>query len=266
MFLYSWLENESLKGSNEIASAVYDCLKRNEPLMENIHTIRLISDGCVGQNKNCTVLTMCLKWLYEAPSNVRQLNIFFPVTGHSFMPPDRVFGVIERKLKKTEEIIRPEQYYDIFKKRGQLLLLGKDWRVKDWKQQTDKIVKSPASLHFKISQIKRLSLERSKDNTIKVSGDLTYNCNTSNCLSVTKRNKKIKDINPSTLDIGTRVKDAKIQDVKCLLAAHFGNNWENREDLRYYQNVCTGHDAIGQCEAEHIEAPECEFVQEVDYI
>lgn len=31
------------------------------------------------------------------------------------MPPDRVFGRIEQKLRKKENIVSPNQYYVIFK-------------------------------------------------------------------------------------------------------------------------------------------------------
>ena len=40
VFAYSWLEHERFKGSNEIASAIYNCLKKHEPTMTHIHTVR----------------------------------------------------------------------------------------------------------------------------------------------------------------------------------------------------------------------------------
>lgn len=73
-----------------------------------VRYVRLIMDECFGQNKSCTVLTMCLKWLCAVPLNVKQLDIFSPVTGHFFMPPDGVFGAIKQKIKKFDEIIKPQ--------------------------------------------------------------------------------------------------------------------------------------------------------------
>lgn len=53
---------------------------------------------------------MCHSWFgCFAPSNIEVLEIVFPVTGHSFLPPDRVFGNVERGIKKLEEIIKPEE-------------------------------------------------------------------------------------------------------------------------------------------------------------
>ena len=162
VFAYSWLEHERFKGSNEIASAIYNCLKKHEPTMTHIHTVRLVSDGCPGQNKNCTLLTMCTKWLLEAPRNIKEVQIIFPVTGHSYMPPDRVFGVTEKKLRRMDTIILPEEYHKIFEEGATLLQFGKDWTVQDWKSEAAKTIKGPSALHFKISLIKRLILKRSK--------------------------------------------------------------------------------------------------------
>lgn len=64
----------------------------------SIDTIRLVADGYGGQNKNCIVVDACCKWLLK--NQLKKIEVVFPVTGHSNMPADRVFGVIERKLKK----------------------------------------------------------------------------------------------------------------------------------------------------------------------
>ncbi|KAI4458198.1 hypothetical protein MML48_7g00012221 [Holotrichia oblita] len=64
--MHSWLESESSKGSNEIASALYDTLNKIE-ISEVINEVKLIADGCSGQNKNSTILAMAAKWLSQAP-------------------------------------------------------------------------------------------------------------------------------------------------------------------------------------------------------
>lgn len=98
-FAYVWTENEFPKTSNQIASAVYDCLQKTN--LEGITTVRLVADGCGGQNKNSILLCMVSRWLLDNPS-VKKVEIIFPITGHSFMPPDRVFGNIEKILKKKK--------------------------------------------------------------------------------------------------------------------------------------------------------------------
>lgn len=97
---YVWLETEYCKNSNVIASAVYNTLIKHD-FKEGTNKVLLFADGCGGQNKNSTVIGMLAFWLgYKAPKSITTLEIVFPVVGHSFIPPDRVFGLIERDIKK----------------------------------------------------------------------------------------------------------------------------------------------------------------------
>lgn len=85
-FSYLWTENQYAKGSNQIASALYHRLTNTT--MENVTTFKLFSDGCGGQNKNTIVLGMISRWLVnDAPRNVSNVELFFPVVGHSFLTP-----------------------------------------------------------------------------------------------------------------------------------------------------------------------------------
>lgn len=114
VFLYVWGEHERPKGSNEISSAVYHRLCNLE-IPENIDCIRLFADGCGGQNKNTILMTMCSHWLTtKSPSNIKKMEIIFPVVGHSFIPPDRVFARIEKAVKSKESIVSPAEYIEIF--------------------------------------------------------------------------------------------------------------------------------------------------------
>lgn len=54
---FCWTENEFDKGSNEIASCIHHVLEMST--FTNIHTIRVMCDGCASQNKNTTLITMC---------------------------------------------------------------------------------------------------------------------------------------------------------------------------------------------------------------
>lgn len=69
-----------------------------------------MADGCGGQNKNTIMITMILYWLaLFAPPQIEHMELIFSVTDHSFIPLDRVFGRIERKLKKREMILNPDE-------------------------------------------------------------------------------------------------------------------------------------------------------------
>lgn len=98
VFSYVWGEEEYSKDSNTVASAVYHRLNTTD--LTDIHLIRLISDGCGGQNKNTILIGMCCKWLIPHPG-IKNIEVYFPITGHSYLPSDRVFGHIEREIKRS---------------------------------------------------------------------------------------------------------------------------------------------------------------------
>lgn len=128
VFAYCWTENEFQKGSNEISSAVYHRLMNTD--FTDIQTVRLIADGCGGQNKNSIKVAMCSKWLAEsAPSNVQSLELVFPVVGHSFIPPDRVFAQIEKEVRKRETIVQPEEYIEIINQWSTIIRMGVECQV-----------------------------------------------------------------------------------------------------------------------------------------
>lgn len=93
VFSYYCTENEFNKDSNLVASAVYHRLTETDKT--NITKIRLVADGCGGQNKNCILIGACSEWLLENES-INSIELVFPVTGHSFMPADRQFRIVEK--------------------------------------------------------------------------------------------------------------------------------------------------------------------------
>ncbi|CAH4034417.1 unnamed protein product [Pieris brassicae] len=87
VYSYTWTEDILPKASNEIASAVFHCLCQSVEKYEPTK-IRLLCDGCSGQNKNSIVLGMASKYLLDyAPAGIKSIEIVFPVVGHSFLPP-----------------------------------------------------------------------------------------------------------------------------------------------------------------------------------
>ncbi|CAH1112180.1 unnamed protein product [Psylliodes chrysocephalus] len=90
---YYWNESQLSKGSNEITGAIYHRLYNTD--IENFSTLRLIADGFGGQNKNNTLITMLMKWFFSINKHIQSVKIIFPIVGHSFIPPDRVFAQIE---------------------------------------------------------------------------------------------------------------------------------------------------------------------------
>ncbi|KAJ8889225.1 hypothetical protein PR048_008723 [Dryococelus australis] len=160
-FYYIWTENEFSKCSHQIASAVLHRLTNTN--MDTATTVRLFCDECGGQNKNKTVIAMILHWfLLEAPLHIVNIRIWFPVVGHSFIPPGRIFGHLDRELHSRSVIETPDEYVKVIKKCGTVTHLGEDCPVKDWKTYTDKMLRNPATWHFQFQKAKKIVVTKSR--------------------------------------------------------------------------------------------------------
>lgn len=236
-FCYIWTENEYSKGSNQIASAVHHRLSNMN--MGTSTTVRLFSDGCGGQNKNKTMIAMMLHWLlFDAPSHIEQIEVWFPIVGHSFIPPDRVFGNLEREFHRHSVIQNPDDYMEMIKGRGTLSHLGKDCAVKDWKAYGDEMLKNPASWHFQFQKSKKIVITKNKGNTSAlVRGEPFFNFESGEPKSLCKRGKSFRQRHISEVPRGLPVKSAKLCDVKRLLVLHFGDEWARNPKLEFFKNV-----------------------------
>lgn len=235
-FCYTWTEDEHKKGSNEIASAIYHRLLNTN--FQEKKVVRLVADGCGGQNKNLTVIAACSFWLLQkAPKNIEVVELVFPVTGHSFIPPDRVFGNIEKKIRNYENIVNPEEYKKIIAEHGTVIALGRECVVADFKTAAETVFKSTSSLHFKITECKRFYIRRSmRTNNILVRGEPVYRCDVSAFKSITKKNRSLENFRPAAIPKhSVKVKEEKANDVKKLLDKHFGLQWEQNLDLAYFK-------------------------------
>lgn len=118
------------KDFKTVSSIMYHSL--NNADMTNIHAVRLIADGCGGQNKNKIVWTMCCKWLLEHPS-VKKIEVFFP---SQYL---RIFEQIEysdteKDIKRKEVVIDPETYNSIISQYAIIVNVGQNCLVADWKK------------------------------------------------------------------------------------------------------------------------------------
>jgi len=79
---FCWTENEYDKGSNAIAFCIHHILTSST--FTDIYTIKLMYDGCVGQNRNTTLISMCCNWL--AKQNViSKTEVVFPTSTLLFL-------------------------------------------------------------------------------------------------------------------------------------------------------------------------------------
>ncbi|KAJ4425551.1 hypothetical protein ANN_27746, partial [Periplaneta americana] len=170
---HMWNETKYPKSSNEIAAAVYFTLNSTE-IPTNVNTNRILADGCGGQNRNTTRIGMFLKWLSGAPKNITEVELLFAIAGHIFIPPNRVFGNVEKQLKKTVTIIQPQGYIEVFKRFGTARKLVFDYPLYNWKSAVRKNIVTHREWHFKFNVAKRLIITRSKETVLLVRGGPHY--------------------------------------------------------------------------------------------
>ena len=141
------------RGVNQVGSALKDCIEELLAKDPNIQMIILYSDSCVGQNKNFGMLGL----LHSLACHHHvQIEHIFPIRGHSYMPPDRAFGRVEKLLSRRETILLPEEYMEQIRKVGQVKEFGKDWHTYAIKEAVESYVKRPAP--FRITDAKKLTV------------------------------------------------------------------------------------------------------------
>ncbi|CAH2092891.1 unnamed protein product [Euphydryas editha] len=80
-------------------------------------------------------------WLFNSTSHIEEVVLFYPVRGHSYMSSDRVFGVVEKELRKREEIIIREEYTQVYFEKGKIHELGKEWNTLDIENLSEFMIK-----------------------------------------------------------------------------------------------------------------------------
>ncbi|GBP33813.1 hypothetical protein EVAR_25414_1 [Eumeta japonica] len=168
VYSYYWTEINQKKGGNEIISAVYHYLQQTI-FQEQIKILRVVCDGCSAQNKNTGMVAMLGKWLCcEAPRHIKKVEIIYPVVGHSFIPPDRVFAKIEKTIRKKEVVTSPTEYVSVLEENATVTDLSKI-ALYDWKKGYENIIK-PTTSSFHEDQT---FLTRTKTENILVRGRYT---------------------------------------------------------------------------------------------
>lgn len=211
VMLYTWREDQGSKDSNMTASAVHHALTTvmSEHLLAS-KVLRLFSDSCYGQNKNMAMLSMLFSIAAKRPrANPLVAQYNFPVRGHSFLPADRVFGRIEKSIRRHDTILLPAKYKEILAEHGTVFNLEDEWMPLDFKSEVTKYVKSTRS--FKISEAKVLELADGK-----LGCNSSYSGNFEQH-TVLKKGKSWSTFNPIALPLHSCVKSEKRNDVLRLL-------------------------------------------------
>ncbi|KAJ8897619.1 hypothetical protein PR048_002968 [Dryococelus australis] len=209
-YFYVWTKDVYAKGPNQIASSLHHRL--NKLNLDEVTTVRLFYDGCGGQNKNQTISGMLSHWmLLEAPKHLKDTVLLFPIVGHSYIPPHRVFGNLERYFRHESIIENPEKYLQVFNKFATVTNFGKDCAVSDWKLYSQEILKPPGKWYFQFQRTKKIVLTMSNSGkSILVHGEPFYNFESCEHKTISKKGKTFRNFQIPDVVRGVRMKDAKI--------------------------------------------------------
>ncbi|GFO13933.1 hypothetical protein PoB_004043800 [Plakobranchus ocellatus] len=96
---------------------MHDAKSSKSDMTKALNASNLIawSDSCGGQNKNENIISF---WYYlvHVKQMFKSIEHKFPIPGHTFLPCDRDFAVIEKKKRKTPAVYNPEGWYSLVEK------------------------------------------------------------------------------------------------------------------------------------------------------
>lgn len=200
--IYTWGEYQGGKGPDEITSALVDYIRGFKERNPDVKRIKLFCDSCAAQNKSYVLLAVLSKLAEECGI---QFELNYPVRGHSFLPPDRVFGRLEQIVRKQKKIITPDEYF----------VLKVDWHIYNFKEVFSNYIKSKKG--FKISESRVVHVKKNGviGNRVTFSGLNSYNdifkpTSNHSCLQLTNFQTPI--------DYHQPIKKDKIDDTKYLLS------------------------------------------------
>ena len=106
--LYLWDETQGGRGADDIASCIHRWIRDNA---NGRKKLKIFADNCAAQNKNRTIVLMALQKVHQ--KILDRVDFIYLVSGHSYLPCDRVFGNIEKKLRTLGNIPTPVRYASI---------------------------------------------------------------------------------------------------------------------------------------------------------
>lgn len=110
-------EGEGGKGSNEVCTMLNWYIENK--IDKDVKTLFFFGDNCAEQNKNNTMVRMMMKSCET--KRFDDIKLIFSVRGHSFMPNDRDFGIIRRKLRTEERNYTVDEVVELMKKSSKTL-------------------------------------------------------------------------------------------------------------------------------------------------
>lgn len=109
--MYTWNESVASRGPQEIGSCILHFVKKF------VKTKKLImySDQCGGQNRNIKMSLICGFIVNHSDFIVTEIDHKFLCSGHSYLPCDQDFGLIEKSKKNYPNIFIPDDWHQVIK-------------------------------------------------------------------------------------------------------------------------------------------------------
>jgi hypothetical protein len=105
--MYTWIETTAGRGANEMSSCILKWI--NERLAENpIDVLVIFADNCPSQCKNKIICALAMHLVHCG--RVKQVEWKYLLSGHSFLPCDQAFGLIEKQIKYVDLVWSLDDY------------------------------------------------------------------------------------------------------------------------------------------------------------
>lgn len=183
-------------------------------MSSTVKRIHLFSDGCRGQNLNQTMIRFLFTLVYSG--KFERIDYHIPIRGHSFLPCDREFGVIEKMKRKKESVELYTEWRNMISTKFETVEVTTSF-VKSFKDHFEPMFKKSVTAKktkFKISQYKRFQF--SAQHKLHVLACESMKGNAGEQFSLLKPNTT-PNLEAKALYSGmVPVKKAKLDDVKSL--------------------------------------------------
>ncbi|CAG9773480.1 unnamed protein product [Ceutorhynchus assimilis] len=109
--MYVWNESIASRGPQEIGSCLLHYCKNFVKEKKLI----MYSDQCGGQNRNIKMALICDFIATSTEFTVNEIDHKFLVSGHSYLPCDQDFGIVEKEKKFHKDIFLPVHWVTVIK-------------------------------------------------------------------------------------------------------------------------------------------------------
>lgn len=84
--------------------------------MGNVEYLHVFSDDCGGQNKNHTMVRLMSSLV--SMKFFKDIKQYFPIRGHSFLPCDRDFAILKRKIRRSDRFYTVKEVAELILSAG----------------------------------------------------------------------------------------------------------------------------------------------------